>query len=255
MADMVRRHNYGLLIQNVSPNESNQFEYFLQPFQQRRIDGAVVTLGGPTELRQHYLTRLNKIKQPYVLLEQTVKPAANAACILGENRHGSLTAAKYLIDKGHTRIAYLTSILAWPAVEARICGYKDALQAHHLSNQPDLLTYCAAETPEAAYEATLALLETQPEVTAILGANDLLAVGALQAAQGLGRSVPEELAIIGFDDFNFAQYVRPKLTTVHLPGYEMGSEAARLLLDYFRTGAFETNELRLPTNLIVRDST
>jgi DNA-binding LacI/PurR family transcriptional regulator len=89
-------------------------------------------------------------------------------------------------------------------------------------------------------------------VTAIVCSNDVLAVGALQAAKALGRRVPDDLAIVGFDDFDFARYVDPPLTTVALPGYDMGRRSAELLLGYFANGAFQPGEVVFPTSLILR---
>ena len=82
--------------------------------------------------------------------------------------------------------------------------------------------------------------------------NDVLAVGALQAARKVGRKVPEEIAIVGFDDFDFARYVEPPLTTVALPGYEMGHRAAELLVEYQTEGRFPEAETVFPTTLIAR---
>ena len=82
--------------------------------------------------------------------------------------------------------------------------------------------------------------------------NDILAVGALQAARRVGRKVPEEIAIVGFDDFDFARYVDPPLTTVSLPGYEMGHRAAELLLEYLQEGRFSQTETVFPTTLVPR---
>lgn len=252
LADTVRRQSYRLLIHNISP-EDDPTELLL-PFRQRRIDGGVITMAGSVELRQRYLDQITNAKQPCVLLEQKLA-APYVASILGENRQGAYTATEYLIAKGHRQIGFLCGKLVWPAVEERIKGYQEALLAHHYPADPALIAYCDWETPQSAFQATLALLQAHPNLTAILGGNDLLAVEALQAIQSLGRSVPENVAVIGFDDFDFAQYVRPRLTTVRLPGYEMGRQAAQLLLEYFQTGQFSTAEAHLPTHLIVREST
>jgi LacI family transcriptional regulator len=91
-------------------------------------------------------------------------------------------------------------------------------------------------------------------VTAILGANDLLAVGALHAARHLGRRCPDDLAVVGFDDFDIARWMQPPLTTVRLPGDEMGRRAAELLIARLETGRFPRRRLEVPTELVVRES-
>lgn len=251
LADAVREHDYRLLIHNILPEDDPT--QLLLPFRQRRVDGGVITMAGSVEMRQRYLDQIMANKQAYVLLEQRLA-ASHVACILGENRRGAYAATEYLIGKGHRAIGFLSGSLVWPAVEERVRGYQEALQAHQCPAGPDLLAYCDWETPQSAFQATLKLLQSRPDVTAILGGNDLLAVGAMQAIQSLGRTVPADMAVVGFDDFEFAQYVRPRLTTVSLPGYEMGRQAAELLLEYFQTGQFTTPEISLPTRLIIRES-
>lgn len=252
IGDVAREHGYGLLIQGMLLDEAAQPAEILHPFQQNRIDGAVVTLAGPPDLRRDYLEQCTGISQPFVLLEQKVN-APNAACILGENRRGVFEATEYLLHKGHACLSFLTGTVAWPAIEERMAGYQEALQVNGYNQAQGLITYCDW-TSQAAFEATCELLTAHPEVTAIIGANDVLAVGALQAVQSLGRTVPGDVALIGFDDFDFTQYVRPRLTTVRLPGYDMGRRAAELLLEYFQMGHFPSGEVLLPTRLIIRES-
>lgn len=253
IADVAREFGYGLFIQGILLDEAgSKPRELLKPFYQTRIDGGVITLAGPPQLRQRYIDELLKIKQPFVLLEQKVE-APHAACILGENRYGAFEATEHLLQKGHTRISFLTGNIVWPAIEERIIGYQEALQAHRADNNPDLIAYCDW-TAQGAFEATVKLLTAQPDITAILGANDVLAVGVLQAIHSLDRAVPDDVAVIGFDDFDFTQYTRPSLTTVRLPGYKMGRQAAEALLGYFDTDAFAGSEVYLPTRLIVRQS-
>lgn len=253
IADVAREHGYGLLIQaSVLARNHQTQEELLQPFKQNRIDGGVITLAGPPELRQRYLEQVVTLVQPFVLLEQPVD-SPNGAYVLGENRRGAFEATEYLLGKGHTQISFLTGNVAWPAIEERMEGYREALRTHGYNDQQAVFAYCEW-TAQAAFEATINLLTSHPKVTAILGANDVLAVGALQAIQSLERSIPDDVAIIGFDDFDFTRYVRPQLTTVRLPGYDMGYRAAQMLLEYCQTGHFSTHKVHLPAELIIRAS-
>jgi LacI family transcriptional regulator len=110
------------------------------------------------------------------------------------------------------------------------------------------------ESIESARDAMEDFLRHEPSMTAVLCANDVLALGAVQAVKSSGRAVPSEFAVIGFDDFEFASYVDPPLTTVALPGYDMGGRAAELLFDYFKDGEFSTREVVFPTTLVHRGS-
>jgi LacI family transcriptional regulator len=98
------------------------------------------------------------------------------------------------------------------------------------------------------------VLRREPALTAVLCATDVLAVGALRAAKALGRRVPAELAVVGFGDYEFARYVEPPLTTVSLPGFEIGARAAELLLGYLHNGRFAEAETVFPTSLIRRET-
>src|SRR4029077_21273520 len=138
---------------------------------------------------------------------------------------------------------------SWPAIEERLAGVEAGFRAHQL---PAPLHWAINEEPfERARPVTEATLRHEPDVTAVVCSNDVLAVGALQAAKTLGRRVPEALAIIGFDDFDFASYVDRPRTTVAVPGYDMGRRAAELLLEHFQKGAFAESEVAFPTTLVL----
>ena len=174
--------------------------------------------------------------------------------MVGRNRSGAEAATRHLLARGHGHLAFVIPDLSWPAVEERVKGFRAALDAHP-GPAVGHVVRCGPESPDAAREATEELIRRRPKVTAVLGANDLLAVGALDAARRQGRQCPEDLAVVGFDDFDIARWVHPPLTTVRLPGDEMGRGAAELLVGRLETGRFPRRRLEVPTELIVRDST
>ncbi len=218
LAELARDAGYGLLIENVRPGASER--QLLEALDRRRLDGAVLTVGGTPDQRRSCVRALTHAEVPIVVLEQEIG-TRDVACVLGGNRDGALAATRHLLERGHRRVAYLRPRLSWPAVDERIAGYRQALREARPALEP-LVATGADESPAAAFEATRRLLERHPDVSAVFGANDLMAIGALQAAQAAGRAVPRDLAVVGFDDFDFAQYVRPQLTSVRLPGHEMG---------------------------------
>jgi DNA-binding LacI/PurR family transcriptional regulator len=247
MADALRNRDYCLLVQALNPRAPG--ESFGRLFRQRRFDGAVVHLSGTEAERQRCIADLNASGCPFVLIEEHVQ-GPQAACVLADNRQGAERAVAYLRSKGHKRIAFLTPERPWPAVEERLAGYQAALKAHKLPGPREWRL--ASETTEEARAFVEAVLRKEPSVTAVIGSNDVLAVGALQAAKKLGRRVPQDLAIVGFDDFDFARLVDPPLTTVRLPGYDMGRRAAELLLDHLQRGAFPESTVVFPTTLVER---
>jgi DNA-binding LacI/PurR family transcriptional regulator len=249
MADALRTQDYCLFVQGLAPDRAG--ETFQRLVRQRRFDGAVVHLSGARRQREQHVQCLQAGGCPFVLIEErTASPAA--ACVLADNRGGSAQAVEFLQAGGHTRIGFLTTDRPWPAVEARVAGYEEAVRK--TGCRWSKVWKVGRECTESAREAMERVLRREPALTAVLCATDVLALGALQAAGRLGRGVPAELAVVGFDDFEFARYVDPPLTTVALPGYDMGRRAAELLLGYFKEGRFAAPEVVFPVTLVRRGS-
>lgn len=249
LGDALRERGYCLLIQAAKSADEAALAPILRG---HRVDGAVVTLAGAAGTHRRYLDTLVASGLPFVLLEQRID-APCAACVLGSNREGAFVAVEYLARKGHRRIGFISGDVTWPAVEERLAGYRAGLAAHGLDFDPRLLV-TAPWTRAGGYAGMERLLARVRDLTAVLCANDVLAVGAMQAARAHLLRVPEEMAVVGFDDFEFASYVEPPLTTVKLPGYEMGIRAAELLLAYLDTGRFPEREVIFPATFTVRAS-
>ncbi|MGC9332675.1 MAG: LacI family DNA-binding transcriptional regulator, partial [Anaerolineae bacterium] len=147
--------------------------------------------------------------------------------VVSDNFSGAYAAVNYLIEKGHRHIGILGGCQSsYPSLQERRRGYEKALQDQGI--QQTYLTRCALQ-PEAALDATRELLEEHPQITALFGCNDEVAIAAIHAAREVGRHVPEDISIIGYDDIDFAQYTTPPLTTMHVDKVMMGQEAVRLL--------------------------
>lgn len=257
IADVARANDRWLLIHGLPPDERAP-EHLLQPFLQRRIDGAVVTLSGPRAIREACMQRLLTNAYPFVLLEEHID-CPHGASMMGDNAGGAEQSVAHLRRQGHERIVFLAGPSAWPAVEQRVHGYAAAMRDAGL--EPCVFTgtksHIAADAEWSlgtGQRLGAAVLETYPDLTALIAANDVLAAGAMQAVKARGRQVPADVAIIGFDDFEFAQYLDPPLTSVKLAGLEMGRQAARMLLQYDMTGRFDDKEVILPTTLVRRAS-
>jgi DNA-binding LacI/PurR family transcriptional regulator len=247
MADALREHDYCLLVQALPLDGSS--DAFTRLYRQRRFDGAAIHLSGVREERRRCVRELKASSCPFVLIEEHVK-GPRSACVLADNRQGAERAIEYLRDKGHKRIGFLAPEHSWPAIEERLSGYQAALRAHQLSGPHEWRV--PSENTEAAREVMEAAWQRDRAPSAVLCSNDVLALGALAAAKKLGRRVPEDIAVVGFDDFEFARHVDPPLTTVALPGYDMGRRAAELLLGFLQDGAFAQPEVVFPTTLIPR---
>ena len=257
IAEIVRASDRWLLIHGLLPDEKAP-GHLLQPYLQRRIDGAVVTLSGPRAVRDACIQRLLAHPCPFVLFEERID-CPHGVSMMGDNAGGASQAVAHLRRKGHERIVFLAGPSAWPAVEQRVGGYTAAMREAGL--EPRVFTGRDGDAVANAewslrtgQRLGAAVLEAHPDLTALIAANDVLAAGAMQAVKAVGRQVPGDVAIIGFDDFEFAQYLDPPLTSVKLAGLEMGRMAAQMLLQYGVSGRFEDKEVMFPTTLVRRAS-
>ena len=173
--------------------------------------------------------------------------------ILSEIRKGACQAVEYLIDKGHTTIAMLAGPAPTAMIHWRVKGYRDALLAHDLPFRAELVC-SGAPVFERGHASTRDILTRFPEVTAIFAYNDLLALGAIRACRELGRRVPEDCAIIGFDDIPLADWVTPALTTVRMDKQALGDQAVARLLEMLAAPEDSFPPVLVPTELILRES-
>jgi DNA-binding LacI/PurR family transcriptional regulator len=139
-------------------------------------------------------------------------------------------------------------------VEQRHAGYCEALHAAGLERDPSFELFEGIWDAADAGVMVDRLLALPNPPTAVMGGNDLLAIGVMRQARARGLRVPEDLAVTGFNDFAFAEFVDPPLTTVHVPGYEMGRSAAQLLIDHLDGREISQPHLTLPVELRLRGS-
>jgi len=165
-------------------------------------------------------------------------------------------AGEHLVGLGHRRIGVINSDARSQAQLLRIQGFRDALQRAGVDPPREAVAQNTTWAP-AAYEAVVPLLEMSPgqRLTAIFATNDLLAIGVTRAIRDRGMRIPDDVAVVGCDDAEFAAYQDPPLTTVHLPTEEMGARATAILLDliYQRTTA-PIQEI-FPSRIVIRQST
>jgi DNA-binding LacI/PurR family transcriptional regulator len=160
----------------------------------------------------------------------------------------------YSMTVGHTALGVVTGPAGLPTGRARADGFLRACRKAGV-DLPKRRIRRAAYTVEAGRAAARALLGTGDDVTAVFCGNDLIALGALEAADELGLSVPSDLSVVGFDDVFFAALARPALTTIRQPISRLGKEAAELAIDLLEGRAAEAERRILPVELVIRGST
>jgi len=168
------------------------------------------------------------------------------------NRECGRMAVNHLLGLGHRRIATINGQLQMDAALKRRDGYKQALLEAGIAIDPQLMLD-GYYTEAGGYAAMQRLLDLSQRPTAVFAASDTMAVGALRAIVDRGFVVPEDIAIVGFDDTQVARYANPPLTTIHQPIDEMGATALKLLIDQIK-GQTPVASVRLPAHLVVRSS-
>lgn len=170
-----------------------------------------------------------------------------------DNVGGARSAVTHLLSRGRTAIATITGPLDMYVAQCRLRGYQDALALAGLTCVQSLVAE-SDFTQDSGRRAMAELLERHPEIDGVLAASDTTAAGALQALRAAGRRVPEDVAVIGFDDFPLAERTEPRLTTVRQPLEEMGRAMIRLLLEDMEKPSVAYRHVILRTELAVRES-
>jgi DNA-binding LacI/PurR family transcriptional regulator len=170
--------------------------------------------------------------------------------------------AKHLVSLGHRRIGFVGASLPLSAGLARFQGFLDGLREHDCVISPELVVgpenvdSPAYATQDEGYEGMRQLLSLSKPPTAIFARNDAVAIGAMQAARDMGRSVPDDIAIAGFDNVPMSAYTTPPLTTVHQPTAILGQRAAEYVLDRIEGKTpGERRDLCLSCDVVIRQST
>lgn len=171
-----------------------------------------------------------------------------------DNAGGTEMLLNHLATLGHKAIGL---IYAHPELQhhgERIEIYRNFVTQQSAGSADHMEVRARSGTTEDGKYAALQLFQQYPQCTAIFAINDRLALGVCQAAQQMGRQIPQEVAVAGFDDTDMASYFSPKLTTVHVPYYDMTRRAASLIVGYFQTGQLPRERIVEPTQLIIRES-
>ncbi len=244
--DVAQAAGYRILLETVTHPEDNGYSALVL---ENRIDGFI--LSGPRS-DDEALRSLHEEGFPIVLMGRL--PDVDIPFVDVDNVRAAYGAVEHLILLGHTRIGMITNgPLHYTASADRLEGYRRALNDHALPYDPDLVVY-GAFREESGQVAMDRLLEREDPPSAVFVASDAVALGALVSIRRHGLRVPDDIALVGFDDIPLAAYVNPPLTTVRLPARRLGEEAARLLVALVEGREVESTHILLDTTLVVRAS-
>ncbi|MBK8020477.1 MAG: LacI family DNA-binding transcriptional regulator [Chloroflexi bacterium] len=235
-----------------SSEESGEMEAaYVDMLIRQRVDGAIVVpTGHGSETIQPLLA-----KMPVVLVDRDL-PDLEVSRILADNFQGGYEAMNHLLLLGHREIALIGSLLHLAAMDQRIAGAKKAYGDTGLPLDSLRVLMAGRSEFDLGYTSALDVLSGSIRPTAVFALTDVIAIGAMHAAAELGLRLPEDLSVIGFDDIPLASYIIPSLTTVAQPIQTMGANAAKLLLQRFKTGRSEPYEKIVhDMRLMIRAST
>jgi len=193
---------------------------------------------------------------PVVFISVPPEKAGMTTVVL-DNFNSAIKMTQHLIKLGHRRIAFIHGSPHNYDSKRRYAGYLKALENEGI---PESLKLEAEGnfTEDSGYKACQQLLKTEPRPTAIFAANDAMAIGAIEAVKDSGLKVPDNIAIVGFDDISTSQYITPALTTVRVPLYEMGQLVGKTLLQKINSDSKEhltvAEQIVIPLEIIVRES-
>lgn len=190
---------------------------------------------------------------PVVLVNRSFEDGSISACTV-DDRRGSELAVRHMIELGHERIGYVAGPQNVSTGHRRYLGFTAAMEAAGLPVPPERVSYAGAFTEAAGQRACADVLRADSSVTAIVTANDRLAIGCYDTLGELGLRCPEDISIIGFNDMMFIDRLRPPLSSVHVPQREIGYAAADLLLEQLADDSAPPRELMLEPTLVVRSS-
>lgn len=244
VADEAQKNGFSVILCNSYDDVANEVRY-LNVLRQKKVDGILVTVVSSRDT--DHLERLAG-EVPIVLLGRS--HGAVLPAVVANNRSGSADVTRHLLDLGHTRITVVGGPEGVSSADERVAGTLDALEEKGLGVPPEWLLRVPFEYM-AGYRAGTDLVQRSPGFTAVIAGNDLIALGCLQALRDRQVRVPEDVAVVGFDDIPPAMMLG--LTTVQLPSHRMGSTALRILLE-IKQGKRPPGQVTLGVKLITRQT-
>lgn len=248
--EVARSYGYTLNMINTD-DRPGAVEQAARQLHEGRVDGMIVSTA--LEHDRPVLQQLAERRVPIVLAHRKLE-CLPIDTIVSDNEAGGHLAAGHLIGLGHRRIAFVTGVNGSSVNMSRLAGYERAMAEAGLPVLPEWLVSGEARY-RPGYEAASALLRLPETVrpTAIINLSDLGAFGAIDAAADMRIRVPEDLAVVGFDDLFFAAIRPVQMTTVRIPRYELGRRAAERLMERMdKSGQLERIDVVLPVELVVR---
>jgi len=247
-------YDNGYTVMVCQSNESHEKEVKdVMALLSHRVDGLLISQAKEIENNEHY-DEIQERGVPLVFFDRKADDVI-APSIIIDDVLASYEATNHLITRGCKSILHLGNNLNMPISKSRVAGYKKALSENGLSVIKNHIVDCPSSQQSDSYAKMLSLLEGGLKIDGLFASNDLLAIGAIKALKQFGLRIPEDVAVVGFSNWNFCDMVDPPLSSVDQPGKEMGRKAMERLLTMIKEDEENQNDVTvLDTQLIVRKS-
>ncbi|MRG87727.1 catabolite control protein A [Salinibacillus xinjiangensis] len=247
--DIATMYKYNIILSNSDQNKNKEL-HLINTMLGKQVDG-IVFMGG--EITEEHIKEFESAPVP-VVLAATVDPTMTIPSVNINYEEASYEAMSTLIEKGNDRIGFVSGAVDTEINNQKINGYKRALQDAGKEVDEELI-YRGDFTYQAGIDGFTKLANLERKPTAIFVASDEMALGVIHGAQDSGLTVPDDIEVFGFNNTRLATMIRPTLTTVVQPMYDIGAVSMRLLTKYMNKETVDEKNVILPHRLIDRDST
>jgi LacI family transcriptional regulator len=247
--DVLAGGGYTTLIANTDNDPERQLAIF-DTLRARQVDGIIAA----TARRDDRLfLEAHRAGMRIVLVNRRVN-GSEIPSVTGDDHDGIALAMRHLVDLGHTRIGHVAGPQDTTTGLLRLRAYRQSLEDAGLPVDPALISSASEFTETHGAHATRALLDAASP-TALVAGNDMIALGCLDVFAERGLRCPHDISLVGFNDMQFIDRLNPPLSTIHVPHYQIGAEAARMLLERLTDPTLPAKSITLPTTLVLRQST
>ena len=245
--DVAQSAGFSVVLCNSDEDPQKESQYVAAALAER-MAGVIISTSG----RPNVINSLVDARLPVVAIDRQLR-GANLDTVLVDNLHGAELATSHLIEGGYRRIACITGPRRISTAAQRLRGYQRALRSHGRPETTNLVRF-ADFREEGGYRAMASLLKESEPPDAVFATNNLMTVGAVECLVDRGVNVPGQVGVVGFDDIPWAHLVRPSLSTVSQPTYDLGRAAAVLLAERIANPGRPPSTVTLHTGLQVRES-
>ncbi len=251
--DEADKHGYNVILSQSNDSYKKEIKNAEALFA-ARVDGVIISFAMETKNYDHFMPFVNK-NIPILQFDRTYKNLESSRVII-DNYKASVEATEYLIKTGCKTIGHLAGLQTREIYRQRTQGYLDALKKNNIPFRPELLIESNLNKKDGVANAA-ELLRGNPDIDAVFCSNDTSAISAVLFFKRVGKRIPEDISIIGFNNDPGADIVEPEITTIEQPGYEMGRAATDLLIRQIESEdkEFKPQKLIIDTRLIIRSST